>query len=301
MQGQAANGSFRVLWLGDTRSLNQGSWSAGNGLAYATSDNGAPDARWLWNAADPGPARRLASAITTARTGRTDQLGRMLAPAGVRYVAVLTSLAPEIVGEQTPEVYPVPADLAPALDRQLDLSPVVSGTGITVYANADWVPVRAEVRGATGGATPPRRGVFASPPGSGIVAGALPVLPGPAASRSYTGPLSVGTVHSALAPAGRWALTGPAGTAESRTSSFGWAANYRVTTAGVGSLHFDGGALAPASLLFSIAAWAAALVFLIGRWGRPWPRMRNGRRRDKATRPGPEPPPDGTPVPEPAP
>jgi GT2 family glycosyltransferase len=301
MQGQAANGSFRVLWLGDTRSLNQGSWSAGNGLAYATSDNGAPDARWLWNAADPGPARRLASAITTARTGRTDQLGRMLAPAGVRYVAVLTSLAPEIVGEQTPEVYPVPADLAPALDRQLDLSPVVSGTGITVYANADWVPVRAEVRGATGGATPPRRGVFASPPGSGIVAGALPVLPGPAASRSYTGPLSVGTVHSALAPAGRWALTGPAGTAESRTSSFGWAANYRVTTAGVGSLHFDGGALAPASLLFSIAAWAAALVFLIGRWGRPWPRIRNGRRRDKATRPGPEPPPVGTPVPEPAP
>jgi hypothetical protein len=59
--------------------------------------------------------------------------------------------------------------------------------------------------------------------------------------------------------------------------------------------------LAPASLLFSIAAWAAALVFLIGRWGRPWPRIRNGRRRDKATRPGPEPPPVGTPVPEPAP
>ncbi|HUY66754.1 MAG TPA: glycosyltransferase family 2 protein [Acidimicrobiales bacterium] len=305
MRGQATNGSFRVLWLGDTRSLNQGSWSAGEGLAYATSDDGAPDARWLWNAAGPGPAVGLAGAITSARTGRTDQLGRLLAPAGVRYVALLTSLAPEIVGEQTPEVYPVPGDLAPALDRQLDLSPVVSGTGITVYANADWVPVRAEVAGGKGAAvTPPGPGVLASPSGSGILAGATPVLPGRAASRSYTGRLSVGTVHSALAPAGRWALTGPQGTPESRTPSFGWAAKYRVTTAGVGSLHFDGGVVGPASLLFSIAAWTAAIIFLTGRWGRPWQRRRNGRRRAGGRGPGgasgsgPEPPPDGSPVPE---
>ena len=66
---------------------------------------------------------------TLARAGETDQLGRLLAPAGVRYVALLTSLAPEISGEQNPTEYPVPADLAPALTRQLDLSPVLSGTG----------------------------------------------------------------------------------------------------------------------------------------------------------------------------
>ena len=60
---QGGDGAFRVLWLGDPRSLNQGSWSAGDGLAYATSEDGSPDARWLWNAAGPGPAVALASAV----------------------------------------------------------------------------------------------------------------------------------------------------------------------------------------------------------------------------------------------
>ena len=60
MSAKASSGAFRVLWLGDARSLNQGSWNAGNGLAYATSENGGPDARWLWNAAAPGPAATLA-------------------------------------------------------------------------------------------------------------------------------------------------------------------------------------------------------------------------------------------------
>ena len=39
------------------------------GLAYATSEDGSPDARWLWNAADPGPASRLASAVNLAQVG----------------------------------------------------------------------------------------------------------------------------------------------------------------------------------------------------------------------------------------
>ena len=69
---------------------------------------------WLWNAASPGPADGLASSVNSAIAGGTNQLGRMLAPSGVRYVVLLTSLAPEISGEQNPEEYPVPAGLAPA-------------------------------------------------------------------------------------------------------------------------------------------------------------------------------------------
>ena len=212
MKARAAGGAFRVLWLGDPRSLNQGSWSAGNGLAYATSEDGSPDARWLWNAADPGPASGLASAVNLARSDRTDRLGSMLAPSGVRYVVLLTSLAPEITGEQTPQEYPVPADLAPALAHQLDLTPVVSGTGITVYANAAWIPERAQI-GRDGPPRLPgdlqrarRRCSAGSSPCAPFVAGARPVLPGPAASSSYQGPLSVGTVLTASAPAGRWKL-----------------------------------------------------------------------------------------------
>ncbi len=134
MGAKTSTGAFRVLWLGDTRSLNQGGWPAGGGLTYATSEGGAPDARWLWNPAGPGPAAGLAQAVDLAWAGRTDRLGSLLAPAGVRYVVVLTSLAPEIPGEQSPESYPVPADLAPGLARQLDITPVLSATGMTVYA-----------------------------------------------------------------------------------------------------------------------------------------------------------------------
>ncbi len=280
MHAKAAGGAFRVLWLGQTNAIYQGSWPAGDGLAYATSENGGPDARWLWNAAGSGPASGLASAVDLARSGGTDQLGRLLAPSGVRYVALLTSLAPEITGEQTPTEYPVPADLAPALSRQLDLSPVLSGTGITVYINNDWLPQRAEVPAGTAvpdAAQPDPRG---GSPGTGVVPGAVPVLTGPAASRSFTGTLAKGTVLSSAAPAGRWTLTGPNGVAAPRSSSFGWGGRYPVVTAGVGSLHFDGGLVAPLSFAASVVTWLLALVLLIGNsLGRPWARIRIRRRR----------------------
>jgi hypothetical protein len=305
---KAAGGAFRVLWLGDPRSLNQGSWSAGDGLAYATSEDGGPDARWLWNAASPGPAGRLGSAVDLARSEGTDQLGRLLAPAGVRYVVVLTSLAPEITGEQSPQQYPIPADLAPALGHQLDLDPVVSGTGITIYANTAWIPQRAQVATASAGtvssATPssgtasagtasagtasagtPLSATAVSPPGSPLVAGAVPVLPGPAAARSYRGPVARGTVYAALAPAGRWALIGSGGAAAPRSSSFGWAATYRVTESTAATLRFGGGPATPLALLFSVVAWLAAVGFVsVRRLGGGWTRLRTGRRRTRVDR-----------------
>ncbi len=280
MHAKSADGAFRVLWLGQTNALYQGSWSAGDGLAYATSEDGGPDARWLWNAPGPGPAEGLASAVNLARSGGTDQLGRLLAPSGVRYIAVLTSLAPEITGEQTPTEYPVPADLAPALTRQLDLSPVLSGTGITVYVNSDWLPQRAEVPAGTTVSSAVQPDPRAGSPGAGVVPGAVAVLPGAAAARSFSGPVTKGTVLSAAAPAGRWTLTESGGATAPRSPSFGWAGRYEVTTAGAATLHFDGGVVAPLSFAVSVLTWLVVLVLLVGRnLGRPWSRMRVRRRR----------------------
>jgi GT2 family glycosyltransferase len=287
MQAKAAAGSFRVLWLGDPRSLNQGSWSAGDGLAYATSEDGSPDARWLWNAAGPGPASGLASAVDLARSDRTDQLGNMLAPAGVRYVVLLTSVAPEISGEQSPQQYPAPSDVAPALVRQLDLIPVIAGTGITVYDNAAWIPERAEVAGGVTPVSATRPDVLAAAPGSKIVPGAQPVLPGPAASRVYRGPLSKGTVLTALAPAGSWSLLAPSGAPAPRAASFGWAGSYRVDAAGPSTLRFEGGLLVPLSCFLSIAGWLLAAAALIGRRRHrlSWRPLAGGRRREGADAP----------------
>ena len=169
-----------------------------------------PTPRWLWAAASAGPASRLASAVDLARDDGTDQLGRMLASSGVRYVVLLTSIAPEIGGEQNPEELPVAADVAPALSRQLDLVPVVTGTGITVYANAAWIPQRAETT------SPPQFAVGS--PGTPVLA-ARPVLAGPAAARSYQGHVATGTVLGAVAPAGRFELETTTGTAAARP---GW-------------------------------------------------------------------------------
>jgi hypothetical protein len=295
MASKTTGGAFRVLWLGDARALNQGSWAAGDGLAYATSEDGSPDVRWLWNGASPGPAARLESAVNQAQAGRTDRLGTMLAPAGVRYVVLLTSLAPEIQGEQSPAVYPVPPELNAALGRQLDLEPVVSGTGITVYANAAWLPERALVPAGRSLATTNtgQASLFArvhSNPASPLIPNASPVLPGPAAARSYRGPLVGGTLLTAVAPAGRWSLVEASGARAPRQSAFGWAGRYAVTGSGVGTLRFDGGALTPLSFLASIVAWMAALavVFRFG-LGIPWRGLRRRRARARARARGKDP------------
>jgi GT2 family glycosyltransferase len=266
MRAKSAAGAFRVLWLGDPRSLNLGSWAAGDGLAYATSEDGSPDVRWLWNAAGPGPAAGLGSSVDQAMSDRTNQLGRMLAPAGVRYVVLLTSLAPEISGEQNPEEYPVPAGLPSALSAQLDLEPVISGSGITVYENTAWIPERSAVPGnapVANGAFDP--GPLTGAPGSSIVPGAVPVLPGGVASRSYRGTLSRGTVLTALAPAGRWDLVGPDGRSAVERPSFGWAGSYRVSSPGVSTLRFDGGILPVLIGLYSVALWVMAAAVLLDR------------------------------------
>ncbi len=279
MHGRTVDGAFRVLWLGDPRALNQGSWAQGDGLAYATSEDGPPDARWLWNGTAPGPAASLGTDVGLARSGRTDRLGSLLAPAGVRYVVVLTSLAPEIVGEQSPPTFPVPSDLLPALGRQLDLVPVVSGTGMTVYANAAWIPVHAEVAAAVGpaAAAPP----LTIPPDTPLVAGARPVLPAPPASRSARGNLTAGTVLAAVAPAGRWELTGASGATLSRSSSFGWAARYSVPAATTGTLRFAGGPWPVLAGLYAVVAWLLALAALVDRRRirREWARVARARHR----------------------
>jgi len=274
MHAKVADGAYRVLWLGDPRSLNQGGWNAGDGLAYATSENGPPDARWLWSATSPGPAGQLGSAVDLARDDGTDHLGNLLAPAGVRYLVVLTSIAPEIAGEQSPTAYPVPADLMPALGHQLDLQPVLSGTGITVYANAAWVPQRAEVVGRPGSAVP-LASALAGAPGTPVVAVAQPVLPGAAASRSFGGTVSAGTVFSSAAPSGGWQLVLGSGAVAPRSDSFGWASRYAVPETTAATLRFDAGLVPLLVGVFSLVAWGLALAALVDRrrLRREWERV----------------------------
>src|SRR6185437_12574836 len=119
-------GGFRVLWLGAPGLLPvDGKIVGGKALAHAGSGSigfglsrsGPGDARTLWAAPQTSADDRLEEALLTARAGDSERLGHLLAPAGIRYVVVLSQ-----TGAGHGAVAAVDPALAEAMTHQLDLS-----------------------------------------------------------------------------------------------------------------------------------------------------------------------------------
>ena len=76
---------------------------------------------------------------------------------------------------------------------------------------------------------------------------------------------------------------GPSGASYPRSPSFGWAAQYRVGTAGVATLRFEGGPWGPVGVGLQVLLWIVLARALVERRGvvRPWIRaaVRRWRRR----------------------
>jgi GT2 family glycosyltransferase len=282
LDSTGAQGSFRVLWLGDPRALPLGAWSAGPGLAYATSENGLPTVRNLEAPADPGPASLLADAVASAEHDQTVHLGRLLAPAAVRYVVVVGTLAPSIPGVQSSPSYPPPPALLNALDSQVDLSPIAGGEGFSVFQNT----VALSQRAARASARPPLPTATVSPSTSDL-AGWAAVLPGLAGSQGFSGPLGAGTLFSSAAPAGDFQAT-VNGQPTARRPAFGWASQYAVP-AGSAELRFSGTPLVPLAMVAQFILWVVvAWMLLDDRLGirRRLRRRRGVERRHPARRRG---------------
>lgn len=129
-----------VLWLGDPRALPGAGWQLARGLSYSVS-RGVPGAAEEWPSANPGASAPVAAAVAAARSGATEDLGRLLAPYGVRYVVVPTADAPDVPGEGDPPLRaPPPAGLAALLSAQDDLVALPAEPGALVFENADWTP-----------------------------------------------------------------------------------------------------------------------------------------------------------------
>jgi hypothetical protein len=252
----------RVLWLGDPRALPVGGWSIEPGLAYGLTTTALPDASGVWTAAGPGPADTVADAVRQAIAGGTVHLGRLLAAAGVRDIVVVDGVAPSETNLAGSIDAPAPSGLTRALLDQNDLQTVPGESGVSVFENAQFVPVTAERASPTLSPSPK-----ISTPGVADVAGWQPVL-SPLALRTGKGTVSAGVVYAGYAPAGDFALAVD-GDAVAERPAFGWAAQYPATPAGRATLSYDGAPLVPALVLLEVLGWFAMAVALTG-W-RGWP------------------------------
>jgi hypothetical protein len=258
--------SYRVLWLGDPAALPLGGWSDEAGLAYATSESGPPGAQSLYAPAGPGPAAQLADAVSLAEEGKTVHLGHLLAPAAIRYVVVIETLAPSVTGVESAPSYPVPPGLVAGLSQQSDLRQIPGGEGYVVFTNTAALPERAARSGGPIRGSVARSGpaVGVALPAAGDLTGWRNALVGPSGSEGFFGAVASGTVYAAMAPGGDWQLS-VGGAGAHASPAFSWAAQFVVKKGGAGALRFAGLPLAGLGGLIELALWIVVVWVLVDR------------------------------------
>jgi hypothetical protein len=250
MHNQPTPGGFRVLWLGDPAVLPVDA-KAADGFAYGLTRDGAGDARALWAAPEHEADRMLARALATARAGDTARLGHLLAPIGVRYVALVSRVAPGH-GQK------IPADpaLGDALARQLDLSVSRIDDGAIVYANDAWIPRRAVVPTGTDVQAAPGTGLEKA---ARTDAGA--VAEGVGGSLHHSDDAPTGTVLWAEAADAGWRARGGSDQL-TRTAAFDWTNAFAHPELGSVGLRYRAPLTARLLILLEIVIWIAAVVVL---------------------------------------
>ena len=261
MRGQAAQGAFRVLWVGDPAVLPVDGWplEGENGVAYATSRNGAPNVTDLWPGPPSAATKSLGDALTVARQGGTARLGRLLAPMAVRYIVVPKRLAR---GEGRGTL-PVPANLTRALGSQLDLKLLPSDPAVDVYENVAWGPGRAELAPILA-PVPPTLDAGAD------LSGGQPVLGGSGPVRFRGGLPAPGTVLLSESPSDRWQLT-VGGRVTHRARAYGVANAFSTGGTGGARLRYRTPVWRWGLAVVPFLLWAAAASLLWRSRRRPAP------------------------------
>jgi GT2 family glycosyltransferase len=265
---ERAQGDFRVLWLGDPRTLPGTPWKLTDGLGYALSRNGAPDVRDLW-ALEPTRAEQLVSqAVTLAADGQTARLGRLLGPMSIRYVVVPSEEAP--ASERTAQ-HPPPQSLMTALASQLDLEAIELDDALVVYENTTWIPERAQL--SPGAAAAAGQAGFDTLVRADL-SGTTAVLPADD-PRHAEGDVGPGTVFVGQGTSDRWHLEVD-GNRATRSPAFGWANAFEVPAGGKGSLQFESSPFRWVLVAVQAAAWIL-LALVVVRGGRELGRRRAAR------------------------
>ena len=255
---QQYQGTFRILWLGRADILPLDPFDYDGQLSYVVTRNGPGDVRELLRAPEGKADAVVRDAIGLTTGRRTNRLGRLLAPMGVRYVAVPSTTGP---GGQRDAP---PPGLTASLAEQLDLARLHTPPGLVLYENEAWIPERAQITGPaasrvpTGPVDPSRSALRTDLSGSAVPLGDAPVPPG-------TALLGQANDSDWKATAGGRTLT--------HEQAFGWSNAFPVPTQSAVSLQFDGQSTHNLLLVAAAVPW---LVLLALWWF--------GRRRDRARR-----------------
>ena len=164
-------GAFRVLWVGDPRTLPLGAWPLEAGVGYATSESGMPDVTNQWPARSSGATPLLA---TDLRLARDSQTTAARPPAGPPGRALHRRPQPGRAGGHGRPAEPDPErHRSPRSGLQVDLRTVQADAALTVYENAAWAPERAVLPSAAIAAS---RSASPEAAQAAPLAGARPVL-----------------------------------------------------------------------------------------------------------------------------
>jgi GT2 family glycosyltransferase len=247
----ASKGQFRTLWVGDPSVLPLDPVVLDDGTGYTLTRNSPGNASQLLRAPQHDADHVVDHAVELARDGLTNRLGRLLAPAGVRWVALPDTEGP---GSSEPPVR-LPG-WRRALDAQLDLARLRSRRGLVLYENLAWIPLRAAVPQADAAGVPV--GVQ-DPTRAALGAGTIPAQPAPSSGAVEPGILLWGEAYDR-----EWDATTGAGGNLDHVRTFGWSNGYKVERTSQVDVTFGAQWQRWALLGGALVIW----LFVVWRWWR---------------------------------
>ncbi len=221
-------------------------------MAYAATDRGVPTVLDRLPGAPPGATPLLADSLRLAEDGRTDRLGHLLAPMGVRYVVVISRLAPSsttITGQRTP-----PRSLTAMLAQQLDLEEIPVADGLLVYRNTAAPSARSVLPAREGDRTEFTDAV------ADELAGAEPALTEDSGAVGAVGEVpAAGDVLVSQTADDDWQLRID-GVPVARRTDYGWTNLFTTSRAGSATLTYQTPVLHRLASMGQVALWVAVLV-----------------------------------------
>ena len=265
-RAEEAQGGFRILWVGNPSILPLDPALAGDNVGYVLTRDGPGDGVELWPAPEQDGDRAIGDAIELTLDRRTNRLGHLVAPMGVRYVALPDRQGPDAGARAAP-----PPGLASALDDQTDLLRLNAQEGIALYENSAWAATRASLDEEASEGLPVDS--------SDSLRAALRTDLG--TSTPITGPVDdsdtveqPGAVLWSEAYDDQWEANA-GGEELDHVDAFGLTNGYRLPEAGSVSITFGGQAVRYGMLALQAGLWIV-LVVVWRRLGRP-ERTRSGR------------------------